>query len=80
MVKVKVTKSDEKRSYVRPRSWPRTAASATAQSPLRRDLCAVSVVTNALVDALSVLGIKHVEMLATPEVLWKAIHAARGKS
>jgi aerobic carbon-monoxide dehydrogenase large subunit len=36
-------------------------------------------VANALVDALSVLGIKHVEMPATPEVLWRAIHAARGK-
>jgi carbon-monoxide dehydrogenase large subunit len=37
-------------------------------------------VANALVDALSVLGIKHVEMPATPEVLWRAIHKARGKS
>jgi hypothetical protein len=27
-----------------------------------------------------VLGIKHVEMPATPEVLWRAIHKARGKS
>ena len=36
-------------------------------------------VANALVDALSVLGIKHVEMPATPEVLWRAIHEARGK-
>jgi len=26
-----------------------------------------------------VLGIKHVEMPATPEVLWRAIHEARGK-
>jgi carbon-monoxide dehydrogenase large subunit len=37
-------------------------------------------VANALVDALSVLGIKHVEMPATPEVLWRAIHEARGKN
>ncbi|MGB6798355.1 MAG: xanthine dehydrogenase family protein molybdopterin-binding subunit [Xanthobacteraceae bacterium] len=34
---------------------------------------------NALVDALSVLGIKHVEMPATPEMLWRAIHEARAK-
>jgi carbon-monoxide dehydrogenase large subunit len=41
---------------------------------------AMPAVANALVDALSVLGIKHVEMPATPEVLWRAIHEARGKS
>ncbi len=41
---------------------------------------AMPAVANALVDALSVLGIKHVEMPATPEVLWKAIHEARAKS
>jgi carbon-monoxide dehydrogenase large subunit len=41
---------------------------------------AMPAVANALVDALSVLGIKHVEMPATPEVLWKAIHRARGNN
>ncbi len=41
---------------------------------------AMPAVANALVDALSVLGIKHVEMPATPEVLWRAIHEARGKN
>jgi carbon-monoxide dehydrogenase large subunit len=40
---------------------------------------AMPAVANALVDALSVLGIKHVDMPATPEVLWRAIHKARGK-
>jgi carbon-monoxide dehydrogenase large subunit len=39
---------------------------------------AMPAVANALVDALSVLGIKHVAMPATPEVLWRAIHEARG--
>jgi carbon-monoxide dehydrogenase large subunit len=34
-------------------------------------------VANALVDALSSLGIRHVEMPATPERLWRAIRAAR---
>ena len=41
---------------------------------------AMPAVANALVDALSVLGIKHIEMPATPERIWKAIHEARGKS
>jgi carbon-monoxide dehydrogenase large subunit len=41
---------------------------------------AMPAVANALVDALSVLGIKHVEMPATPEVLWRAIHEARAKA
>jgi carbon-monoxide dehydrogenase large subunit len=36
-------------------------------------------VANALVDALSVLGIRHIEMPATPERLWKAIQEARAK-
>jgi carbon-monoxide dehydrogenase large subunit len=39
---------------------------------------AMPAVANALVDALSPLGIKHVAMPATPEVLWRAIHEARG--
>jgi aerobic carbon-monoxide dehydrogenase large subunit len=38
---------------------------------------AMPAVANALVDALSVFGIKHIEMPATPEVLWRAIHEAR---
>jgi carbon-monoxide dehydrogenase large subunit len=41
---------------------------------------AMPAVANALVDALSVLGIKHVPMPATPEVLWRAIKDARTKS
>jgi carbon-monoxide dehydrogenase large subunit len=40
---------------------------------------AMPAVTNALVDALSVLGIKDIEMPATPERLWRAIHEARAK-
>jgi carbon-monoxide dehydrogenase large subunit len=41
---------------------------------------AMPAVANALVDALSPLGIKHVPMPATPEVLWRAIHDARAKA
>ena len=40
---------------------------------------AMPAVANALVDALSVLGINHVAMPATPEVLWRAIHEAKEK-
>ena len=40
---------------------------------------AMPAVANALVDALSVLGIKHIEMPATPEVIWHAIQEARTK-
>jgi len=40
---------------------------------------AMPAVANALVDALSVLGIRHVEMPATPERLWRAIQEARAK-
>jgi carbon-monoxide dehydrogenase large subunit len=41
---------------------------------------AMPAVANALVDALSPLGVKNVAMPATPEVLWRAIHEARAKS
>ncbi len=40
---------------------------------------AMPAVANALVDALSPLGIKHVPMPATPEVLWRAINGTRTK-
>ncbi len=39
---------------------------------------AMPAIANALVDALSEFGIRHVEMPATPEVIWRAIRAARG--
>jgi carbon-monoxide dehydrogenase large subunit len=35
------------------------------------------VVINAIVDALAELGVKHVEMPATPERVWRAIRTAR---
>jgi carbon-monoxide dehydrogenase large subunit len=34
-------------------------------------------VANAIVDALSGLGIRHIEMPATPERIWRAIGNAR---
>ena len=37
---------------------------------------ALPAVANALVDALSPLGIRHIEMPATPERLWRAMRAA----
>ena len=41
---------------------------------------ALPAVTNALVDALSVLGIRHIDLPATPERLWRAIQDARNKN
>jgi carbon-monoxide dehydrogenase large subunit len=39
---------------------------------------ALGAVVNAIVDALSELGVEHIEMPATPERVWSAIRAARG--
>ncbi len=38
---------------------------------------ALGAVINAVVDALSALGVTHVEMPATPERVWRAIHQAK---
>jgi carbon-monoxide dehydrogenase large subunit len=37
---------------------------------------ALGAVVNAIVDALSELGVRHIEMPATPERVWRAIRAA----
>jgi aerobic carbon-monoxide dehydrogenase large subunit len=34
---------------------------------------AMPAVANALVDALSEFGVRHIEMPATPEVIWRAM-------
>ena len=39
---------------------------------------ALAVIINAIVDALSDLGVRHIEMPATPERVWQAIQEARG--
>jgi carbon-monoxide dehydrogenase large subunit len=39
---------------------------------------ALPAVANALIDALAEFGIRHVEMPATPERLWRAMREARG--
>jgi len=41
---------------------------------------ALAAVINAIVDALSELGVRHIEMPATPERVWRAIRAARERS
>jgi aerobic carbon-monoxide dehydrogenase large subunit len=38
---------------------------------------ALGAVVNAIVDALAELGVEHIEMPATPERVWRAIHAGR---
>jgi carbon-monoxide dehydrogenase large subunit len=40
---------------------------------------ALAVIVNAIVDALADFGVRHVEMPATPERVWRAINAARGR-
>jgi aerobic carbon-monoxide dehydrogenase large subunit len=37
---------------------------------------ALAAVINAIVDALAELGVRHIEMPATPERVWRAIQAA----
>ena len=41
---------------------------------------AMPAVANAVVDALSDLGIRHIEMPATPERVWRAIKEARASA
>ena len=40
---------------------------------------ALGVVVNAIVDALSEFGVKHIEMPTTPEKVWRAIKSSRAK-
>ncbi len=40
---------------------------------------ALAVIINAIVDALKDFGVRHIEMPATPERVWRAINAARGR-
>ena len=40
---------------------------------------ALTSVMNAVVDALSVYGIKHIDMPATPQRVWQAIQDAQTK-
>ena len=39
---------------------------------------ALPAVANALVDALSGFGVRHIEMPATPERIWRAMNGAKG--
>jgi carbon-monoxide dehydrogenase large subunit len=32
---------------------------------------------NAIIDALAPFGVKHLQMPATPERIWKAIHGSK---
>jgi carbon-monoxide dehydrogenase large subunit len=41
---------------------------------------AVPAVQNAVVDAVSHLGVRHIDMPLTPERIWRAIEAARGRA
>jgi carbon-monoxide dehydrogenase large subunit len=41
---------------------------------------ATPAVQNAVVDALSHLGIRHIDMPASPQRVWRAIQAAKGNA
>jgi carbon-monoxide dehydrogenase large subunit len=41
-------------------------------------IAAPQTIVNAILDALSPLGIEHIDMPATPERIWRAIRSARG--
>ncbi|MBO9341690.1 MAG: molybdopterin-dependent oxidoreductase [Roseiflexus sp.] len=43
-------------------------------------IASAQAVMNAVIDALSPFGVKHMQMPATPENVWKAIHAAQSAS
>jgi carbon-monoxide dehydrogenase large subunit len=40
---------------------------------------ATPAVWNAVVDALSPFGVRNIDMPATPQRVWQAIHEAQGK-
>ena len=57
----------------------------TATNPLGAKGCgeagcagSLPAVMNAVVDALSGLGIRHIDMPATPQAIWQRIAAGRG--
>jgi carbon-monoxide dehydrogenase large subunit len=41
---------------------------------------ALAVVINAIVDALSEFGVRHIELPATPERIWRALHGKEQRS
>ncbi|MBV9964414.1 MAG: hypothetical protein JO008_01845, partial [Alphaproteobacteria bacterium] len=41
---------------------------------------APAAIANAIVDALKPLGVRHIEMPATPERLWKTIRQHQGQA
>lgn len=43
-------------------------------------IAAPPAILNALMDALAPLGVGHLDMPATPQAIWRAIRAARGKA
>ena len=56
---------------------PDAPARACARPARAAPTPALGVVINAIVDALAEFGVRHIEMPATPERVWRAISAAR---
>ena len=61
------------------RCRPRPIRSASRAPAKPAASARMPAVANALVDALSDFGVRHIEMPATPERLWRAISQANGK-
>jgi carbon-monoxide dehydrogenase large subunit len=58
--------------YAMPRAGDMPAGGEGGTTP------ALSVLVNAIVDALAEFGVRHVEMPTTPEKVWRAIQDAKG--
>ena len=41
-------------------------------------MAAPQTIINSILDAVAPLGITHIDMPATPERIWRAIHSAQG--
>ena len=58
--------------------WEAEQLKHLVQRGRRRMAGPLAVVINAIADALGELGVRHVEMPATPERVWRAIRGAAG--
>ena len=50
----------------------------SATRPTRPTIASTAAVANAVMDALSGLGIRHLDMPYTPQTVWRAIQGSKG--
>ena len=60
----------------------RTSASVGLGFSSSNDTAAITIpaVQSAVIDAVSHLGVRHIDMPATPEKVWRAIQGANGSA